>query len=79
MPFYKSGVYDYPHCTDSINHAVSIVGFGRDWGNGKEYYTVRNTFGKDWGEDGYIRMDRNVQTVSGLCGLCKRSSFPIAA
>ena len=79
MPFYKSGVYDYPHCTDNINHAVSIVGFGRDWANGKEYYTVRNTFGRDWGEEGYIKMDRNVQPVSGLCGLCRRSSFPIAA
>jgi C1A family cysteine protease len=79
MPFYKSGVYDYPHCSDSINHAVSIVGYGTDWGNGKPYWLVRNTFGPEWGEEGYIRMDRTIQPNSGICGLCKRASFALAA
>ena len=79
MPYYKSGVYDYPHCGDSLNHGVSIVGYGNDYSVGKQYWIVRNSFGEDWGEGGYIRMDRNTQTNTGLCGLCKRASFPIAA
>ena len=77
--FYKGGIFDYPNCSDSVNHAVSIVGYGTDWGNGKPYWLVRNTFGPKWGEDGYIRMDRTVQPSSGICGICKRASFAVAA
>ena len=78
MPFYQEGVYDYPNCGEWLNHAVSIVGYGTDYQAGKQYWLVRNTFGASWGEGGYIRMDRNVQTNVGLCGLCKRASFAVS-
>jgi hypothetical protein len=39
-----------------VDHAVSLVGFGTE--NGTSYWTIRNSWGEDWGEDGYARIER---------------------
>ena len=64
---YKKGVVteDYMKCsyaTGEVNHGVTLVGYGkvengdqvRGWC--KEYWVVRNSWGKDWGEEGFFRM-----------------------
>lgn len=56
--FYKGGIYDGEGCEDFQNHAVSVVGYGSE--DGKPYWIVRNSIGTSWGEDGYIRMLRNI-------------------
>ena len=38
------------------DHAVALVGFGTE--NNIEYWTLRNSWGKNWGEDGYFRVER---------------------
>ena len=52
---YEEGVYD-GRCGTDIDHAVQLVGYGTD--GGKDYWLVRNSWGDDWGEDGYIRIRR---------------------
>ena len=52
---YEEGVYD-GKCGTDIDHAVQLVGYGTD--GGKDYWLVRNSWGDDWGEDGYIRIRR---------------------
>ena len=63
---YNSCIASYSKSTcdpSGINHAVNLVGYGVE--NGTKYWLVRNSWGADWGEDGYFRMLRG----SGTCGI----------
>ena len=62
--FYTGGVSDPLICNPAaLDHGVAIVGFGT--ADGKDYWTIRNSWGSSWGEAGYIRMVRG----KGACGL----------
>jgi cathepsin F len=74
LQFYKSGVWDgtaYPgsrmKCSKTyLDHAVLITGFGVDTtADSVDYWSVKNSWGPDWGEDGYFRIVRGV----GECGI----------
>jgi Papain family cysteine protease len=38
--FYRSGIYNEPNCTQDVNHAVLIVGYGTL--EGQDYWLVKN-------------------------------------
>jgi len=38
---------------------------------------VRNSWGPEWGEKGYIRMQRGISDRRGLCGIAMEASYPI--
>jgi cathepsin F len=64
--FYSGGVLDadeYECDPQSLNHGVALVGYGVE--NGTEYWVVRNSWGKNWGENGYIRLALG----KGVCGV----------
>eukprot|EP00633_Aureoumbra_lagunensis_P000369 CAMPEP_0197294770 /NCGR_PEP_ID=MMETSP0890-20130614/33528_1 /TAXON_ID=44058 ORGANISM="Aureoumbra lagunensis, Strain CCMP1510" /NCGR_SAMPLE_ID=MMETSP0890 /ASSEMBLY_ACC=CAM_ASM_000533 /LENGTH=334 /DNA_ID=CAMNT_0042770361 /DNA_START=247 /DNA_END=1251 /DNA_ORIENTATION=+ len=63
---YESGVFPASEGGTDIDHAVQLVGYGYDNTSKLSYWLVRNSWGTSWGEDGYIRLERN---ASGLpCG-----------
>ena len=63
-------------CSTELNHGVAIVGYGTTV-DGTNYWTVRNSWGPEWGEQGYIRMQRSISKKEGLCGIAMMASYPI--
>ncbi|MBA0624903.1 hypothetical protein Godav_010174 [Gossypium davidsonii] len=72
---YKGGVFT-EDCGSSFAHAVTIVGYGKSE-EGLNYWLVKNSWGETWGENGYIRIQRDVNTPGGLCGIAMEASYPI--
>jgi len=70
---YKSGVLNSKTCGTNLDHGVLAVGYGTL--NGQEYYKVKNSWGKTWGESGYILMAAGVNQ----CGIALEPSYPTGA
>ncbi|XP_055826758.1 zingipain-2-like isoform X2 [Solanum dulcamara] len=72
---YSSGIFS-GKCGTQLDHGVVVVGYGME--NGVDYWIVRNSWGTNWGEDGYIKIERNVKdTNSGKCGIAMEASYPV--
>merc|ERR1712168_1351633 len=70
---YKSGILPHNFCTKNVDHAVVVVGYGEE--DGKKFWTIRNSWGPDWGENGYIRLQRSNQNNAGTCGVLKHPMY----
>ncbi|XP_022845739.1 cysteine proteinase 3-like [Olea europaea var. sylvestris] len=74
--FYKEGVYTSTSCGSNpmdVNHAVLAIGYGVE--NGIPYWLIKNSWGADWGDDGYFKMEMG----KNMCGVATCASYPIVA
>ncbi|CAA2984214.1 senescence-specific cysteine protease SAG39-like [Olea europaea subsp. europaea] len=74
--FYKSGVFT-GECGTDLDHGVTAVGYGTA-SDGTKYWLVKNSWGTSWGENGYIRMQRDIDAEEGICGIAMQASYPTA-
>ena len=72
--FYKSGVYSDTKCSStSLDHSVLAVGyFVSNDPAVLSYYTIRNSWSSNWGEDGYVRV---LQSKDNVCGVATSPSI----
>jgi C1A family cysteine protease len=63
---YASGIYPPDKCSqtaDASNHVVQLLGYGHE--NGIPYWLIKNSWGQEWGENGYIKLPMGVNA----CGI----------
>ncbi|KAL5839382.1 hypothetical protein ACOSQ4_011990 [Xanthoceras sorbifolium] len=65
--FYSSGVF-IGQCGTDLDHGVTAIGYGTA-DDGTKYC---------WGENGYIRMQRDIDAEEGPCGIAMQASYPTA-
>ena len=62
---YRGGTFRHTMCTNDIDHAVAIVGYTADT------WIVKNSWGTDWGDNGYIYLERGHNT----CGVAEYVTY----
>ncbi|RLN57321.1 hypothetical protein BBJ29_010083, partial [Phytophthora kernoviae] len=65
---YMSGVITSCN-TVTVDHAVLVVGYD------DTSFKIKNSWGTDWGEDGYVRVSRSKQNM-GTCAVLTDMSYP---
>lgn len=70
LNLYKSGIVSTKDCpvNPKQNHAVVLAGYGSE--NGIDYWLIKNSWGADFGEGGYFRLERNsLNSGEGACAI----------
>jgi len=71
--FYSKGVITSEECGQELDHGVVAVGYGTEDDQG--YFYVRNSWGADWGMDGYLKIS---DSSDNICGILSQPSYPKA-
>ncbi|GMH05505.1 hypothetical protein Nepgr_007345 [Nepenthes gracilis] len=74
--FYSGGVMT-GECGTDLDHAVLAIGYGTT-SSGIKYWLVKNSWGTSWGENGYMRLERDISDKEGKCGIAMMASYPVA-
>jgi cathepsin X len=59
---YTSGIFEDKTGDKDIVHDISVVGFGVE--DGTKYWTVRNSWGTHFGEQGFFRVVRGINNIA---------------
>lgn len=70
--FFKSGVIDDDSCGHDLNHGVLLTG----WIASKDAWKIKNSWGTDYGENGYVYIKDNHEVSYGYCGVNMEASIP---
>jgi len=66
--FFSDGIYDDALCSSaSVNHAMLVIGFGKD------YWILKNWWGERWGESGFMRIRKGVN----MCGIANYAAYAV--
>ena len=66
---YTEGIFTGCEPGQETDHSVTVVGYGSE--NGTDYWLVKNSWGTEWGLEGYMKLQRGVH----MCGVGKELAF----
>ncbi|CAG9854785.1 unnamed protein product [Phyllotreta striolata] len=72
---YQGGVFQSKACSMNetrLTHGVLVVGYGFDDSIDMVFWNVKNSWGENWGEQGYVKILKN----TNMCGIGKKALFP---
>ena len=75
LQFYKGGILSSHGCTQAVDHAILVVGYGNAGGL---YWKIKNSWGARWGENGYFKLARRTGFGTTACGLNLYPEWPLA-
>ncbi|KAI5056357.1 hypothetical protein GOP47_0028175 [Adiantum capillus-veneris] len=71
---YTHGIFTGEGCSPPrTGHAMVVVGYGTE--NGSDFWIVKNSWGANWGESGYIRVMRGISPPHGVCSILLRPDY----
>jgi len=68
--YYEGGIIEHG-CGDDLDHCVQIVGWNTDPTAQIPYWIIRNSWGTDWGLNGYLWVERNKDE----CGVSDEATY----
>eukprot|EP00826_Nyctotherus_ovalis_P004683 TRINITY_DN11030_c0_g1_i12.p1 TRINITY_DN11030_c0_g1~~TRINITY_DN11030_c0_g1_i12.p1 ORF type:complete len:305 (-),score=80.06 TRINITY_DN11030_c0_g1_i12:180-1094(-) len=68
FPYYQSGVYHRTSSKKLSVHSVTIVGWGVT--GGTEYWVCKNSWGDNWGMDGYFKIKMGDSEINSYMTSC---------
>jgi C1A family cysteine protease len=76
--FYMGGIVT-DNCGFNLDHGILVVGYGTDYTTQpQDYWKIKNSWGPEWGENGYIRLGRGTKfDPAGQCGILMIPSYPV--
>lgn len=75
--FFENGVFETACSNDFLNHAVLLTGYGVNE-EGKAFWTIKNSWGANWGDKGYIHLGRgDSYGPKGQCGVQMGPNYPL--
>lgn len=65
--YYKTGVLSVHNCGSTPHHAMAVTGYT------PEFFEIKNSWGGNWGDRGYVRFSRKIQN---MCGISNWMAYP---
>ncbi|KAL5251359.1 hypothetical protein ACHWQZ_G016904 [Mnemiopsis leidyi] len=65
--YYKKGILSVQDCGRVPHHAMGVTGYT------PEFFEIKNSWGSDWGDGGYVRFDRKIEN---MCGISNWLAYP---